>query len=44
MGFGTGSFATNLELYISTGEKQYADKFQQLIWPALDRNVSGKSF
>ncbi|HOW09709.1 MAG TPA: glycoside hydrolase family 9 protein [Bacteroidales bacterium] len=41
MGFGTGSFATNLELYISTGEKQYADKFQQLIWPALDRNVSG---
>jgi hypothetical protein len=40
-GFGSGDFATNLELYISTGEKQYVDKFQELIWPALDRSVSG---
>lgn len=32
---------TNLQLHISTGEKQYIDKFQELIWPALDRNVSG---
>jgi endoglucanase len=40
-GFGPGDFATNLELYISTGEKQYLDKFQELLWPALDRNVSG---
>ena len=32
--------ATNLQLYISTGEQQYIDKFQQLLWPALDRNVS----
>lgn len=32
---------TNLQLYISTGEKQYIDKFQELLWPALDRNVSG---
>jgi endoglucanase len=40
-GFGSGGFATNLELYISTGEKQYADKFQELLWPALDRSVSG---
>ncbi|HEX2937256.1 MAG TPA: glycoside hydrolase family 9 protein [Bacteroidales bacterium] len=32
--------ATNLQLYIATGEKQYIDKFQQLIWPALDRNVN----
>jgi len=39
-GFGSGDFATNLELYISTGEKQYADKFLELLWPALDRNVS----
>ncbi|MGI4899776.1 MAG: cellulase N-terminal Ig-like domain-containing protein [Janthinobacterium lividum] len=31
---------TNLQLYISTGEKQYVDKFQQLLWPALDRNVN----
>jgi hypothetical protein len=35
-----GDVGTNLQLYISTGEKQYAEKFQQLIWPALDRNVS----
>jgi hypothetical protein len=40
-GFGSGDFATNLELFISTGEKQYLDKFQELIWPALDRSVSG---
>ena len=32
--------ATNLQLYITTGEQQYADKFQELLWPALDRNVS----
>jgi endoglucanase len=32
--------ATNLQLYISTGEQQYIDKFQELLWPALDRNVS----
>jgi endoglucanase len=38
-----GMFAdisTNLQLYISTGEQQYADKFLELLWPALDRNVS----
>ncbi|MBP8960005.1 MAG: glycoside hydrolase family 9 protein [Bacteroidales bacterium] len=40
-GFGQGDFATNLELFISTGEKQYLDKFQELLWPALDRSVSG---
>jgi hypothetical protein len=38
-GFG-GDMGANLQLYISTGEKQYLDKFQQLLWPALDRNVS----
>ncbi len=32
--------STNLQLYISTGEQQYKDKFQELLWPALDRNVS----
>ncbi len=31
---------TNLQLYISTGEKSYSDKFQSLLWPALDRNVT----
>src|SRR5690606_23026073 len=32
--------STNLQLYISTGEQQYADEFQELLWPALDRNVN----
>ena len=36
----TGDIATNLQLYISTGEQEYADRFQELLWPALDRNVS----
>ncbi|MBK7131920.1 MAG: glycoside hydrolase family 9 protein [Bacteroidales bacterium] len=40
MGGGSADMATNLQLYISTGEKQYLDKFQELLWPALDRNVS----
>lgn len=35
-----GDISTNLQLYISTGEQQYADKFQELLWPILDRNVS----
>ncbi|MEX0987161.1 MAG: glycoside hydrolase family 9 protein [Bacteroidales bacterium] len=38
---GSASMATNLQLYISTGEQQYIDKFQELLWPALERNVSG---
>lgn len=37
---GAADVGTNLQLYISTGEKQYADKFQELLWAALDRNVS----
>jgi endoglucanase len=38
-----GGFAdvgTNLQLFITTGEQHYADKFQELLWPALERNVS----
>ncbi len=42
--FGRGGagadIGTNLQLYISTGEQQYAEKFQELLWPALERNVS----
>ncbi len=41
--FGWGKLAgigTNLQLYISTGEQQYLDKFQELLWPALDRSVN----
>ena len=32
--------ATNLQLYISTGEQQYINKFQELLWPALDGSVN----
>lgn len=35
-----GDLATNLQLYISTGEQQYADKYQETLWPILDRNVT----
>ncbi len=35
-----GDMATYLQLYISTGEKEYIDKFQEMLWPALDRNVN----
>ena len=39
-GGGSADIGTNLQLYISTGEKPYADKFLEAVWPALDRNVS----
>ena len=39
-GRGAADVGTNLQLYISTGEQQYADKFLELLWPALDRNLS----
>ncbi|WP_207421161.1 glycoside hydrolase family 9 protein [Desertivirga brevis] len=35
-----GDISTNLQLYIATGEKQYMDKFEQLLWPSLDRNLN----
>ena len=39
--WGLGADAsTNLQLYVTTGEPKYAEKFQELLWPALDRNVS----
>ena len=34
------SASTNLQLYISTGEQQYLNKFQELLWPGLDRNLN----
>ena len=37
---GSANMATNLQLYISTGEQEYADTFLELLWPALERNVS----
>jgi endoglucanase len=38
--FGPANLGTYLQLFIATGEKQYIDKFQEVLWPALDRNVS----
>jgi len=35
-GFG-GEMNAYLQLYITTKEKQYADKFQEQLWPAMDR-------
>jgi hypothetical protein len=35
----SGDIATNLQLYITTEETQYLDKFQELLWPALDMRV-----
>lgn len=39
-GGGLANMGTNLQLYISTGEQEYVDKFQELLWPALERRVS----
>ena len=36
-----GNVATNLQLYVATGEKQYLEQFEQQIWASLDRNVNG---
>lgn len=36
---GTADMATNLQLYITTGEEQYINKFEELLWPALERNI-----
>jgi hypothetical protein len=36
----SANVGTNLQLYIATGEQQYKDKFQELLWPALDRGVT----
>ena len=38
--FGSGDIATYLELYISTGEQSYLERFNELLWPTLDRNVT----
>jgi len=38
-GFG-GDAATNLQLYISTGEQRYRDKFLTGVWAMLERNVN----
>ena len=37
---GGGDISANLQLYIATGEQQYLDKFNEMLWPMLDRNVN----
>jgi len=36
---GGTNMATNLQLYISTGEQNYLDEFEKQIWPSLERGV-----
>ncbi|WP_347158703.1 glycoside hydrolase family 9 protein [Pontibacter chitinilyticus] len=36
----SANVSTNLQLYIATGEQQYKDKFQELLWASLDRSVN----
>ena len=36
-----GNMATNLQLYVSTGEQSYLDAFVEQIWPSLERNATG---
>jgi hypothetical protein len=41
LGWGrSADIATNLQLYISTGEQQYIKKFQELLWPALESSLN----
>jgi len=37
---GGGDISANLQLYIATGEQQYLDKYNEMLWPMLDRNVN----
>ncbi|HZK04114.1 MAG TPA: glycoside hydrolase family 9 protein [Bacteroidaceae bacterium] len=37
---GGNTAATNLQLYISTGEQHYIEDFQEQIWTTLDRSVN----
>ncbi|WP_324677061.1 cellulase N-terminal Ig-like domain-containing protein [Hymenobacter sp. GOD-10R] len=36
----SADISTNLQLYVSTGEQQYINKFQELLWPGLERNLN----
>ena len=35
----TAEMASNIQMYITTGEKQYGDRFEELFWPALERST-----
>jgi len=34
-----GDMNADLQLFITTKDKKYADRFQELIWPSLDRTT-----
>lgn len=34
-----GNAGASLQLYVATGEQEYLDQFEALLWPGLDRNV-----
>ena len=36
----SGEMQAALQLYICTKDKEYANKFQELLWPAMERGVS----
>ena len=38
--FGAAEMAPCLQMYATTGEQQYADRFEVLLWEALERNVN----
>ena len=40
-GFGGGNMGLNLQLYRTTGEKIYLERFEQQIWQDLNRSVNG---
>jgi len=42
--FNRADMTTNLQLFISTGEQQYADNFLNALWPALERRVLVAAF
>ena len=41
--FGSGSeMSAALQLYITTKEEKYSKRFTELLWPSLDRSLSGR--
>ena len=40
MGGAGAEMLPNLQLYITTGEQHYADRFEELLWTGLERNVN----
>ena len=41
-GGGSSEMPTALQLYITTKDEKYKNRFLELLWPALDRSVAGR--